>query len=105
MDRKEMPPAAQEALRRYREAGGKPERLDPVARALKKPTPRNCIAAKCWQCQGGDADPKPKERIRDCQIVDCGIWPLRPYTRIRGKADYYGGVHYSAESDGEGEES
>lgn len=78
---------AQEALRAKREAGESVERLDPIQKAAKKPTSlRLAITGKCWSCVGGDADPKPRDRIRNCTCYTCPLYPVRPYQK-KAKAD------------------
>jgi hypothetical protein len=56
-------------------------RLDPMARAATNPTSlRLAINGKCWDCQGGNADPGVNQRIRDCTSEKtCSLWPVRPY--------------------------
>jgi len=51
-----------------------------MERAAANPKSRKAaIAAKCWDCQGGDADPAPKRRIRECPSTGCPLYPVRPY--------------------------
>jgi hypothetical protein len=53
---------------------------NPIQKALKNPKSlRAAINAKCFDCQGQDADPAPKWRIGNCEISDCPLYPLRPY--------------------------
>lgn len=55
-------------------------RLDPVAKAKANPKSRRlAIAAKCWDCQGGDADPGVIRRIRECGVTRCPLHHVRPY--------------------------
>lgn len=55
-------------------------RLDPVAKAKTKPKSlRLAVTAKCWDCVGGDADPGPRQRIRECGVRRCPLHPVRPY--------------------------
>ena len=44
------------------------------------------IKNKCFMCVGGDADPGPRLRVRDCQIHDCPIYPVRPWQKIKGRS-------------------
>jgi hypothetical protein len=37
------------------------------------------VRAKCWDCEGRGADPGWQDRVRTCQITDCGLYHLRPY--------------------------
>jgi hypothetical protein len=53
---------------------------NPIEKALKNPKSlRAAINAKCFDCQGQDADPAPKWRIGNCEISDCPLYSLRPY--------------------------
>ena len=65
----------------WRAAGGeRPAPCDPMERARRNPQSRAlAIAAKCWDCQGGDADPGIRSRIRACPITRCALRPFRPY--------------------------
>lgn len=55
---------------------------DPVEIARANPTSlRAAINGKCWECQGGDADPGPRRRIRECEIPSCPLYPVRPYQK------------------------
>lgn len=74
-----------QALQAWRLAGG--ERLDPIERAKRNPQSRAlAINAKCWDCQGGDADPGIRARIRACPITRCALHAFRPYQRSEGEA-------------------
>lgn len=56
----------------------------PHEEALARPQSRVlAIRAKCWDCEGGDADPGWKQRVRDCVVPGCPLWHVRPY-RGRG---------------------
>ena len=58
---------------------------DPMERARNNPTSfRHAITAKCWDCQGGNADPHPRWRIGNCTMPDCPLWNLRPYQKYYG---------------------
>lgn len=39
----------------------------------------------CYECQGGDADPGPKIRVRDCTIEQCPLHPVRPWQQVKGR--------------------
>lgn len=68
------------AVQARRASGEAIVRLDPIERARRNPTSlRAAITGKCWECQGGDADPHPRQRIRDCEIHSCPLHPVRPY--------------------------
>ena len=87
-DGKDRLAAARAAQAAKRARGDKVEILDPVEKAKRNPASRAlAIAAKCWDCQGGDADPHPRWRIGNCQITDCPLWPLRPYQAQHGRPE------------------
>jgi len=68
------------AKRAKREAGETIEVLDPIEKARRNPhSLRAAINGKCWDCQGGYADPKPQQRIGECPSSQCCLWPVRPY--------------------------
>jgi hypothetical protein len=95
MDSDDMTPLqrAQQRIREMRAAGIAPERLDPTQRAARKPTSlRLAVTAKCWDCQGGDADGGVRLRVRDCPVARCSLHPVRPW---QGRA--------AVDSDDEGE--
>lgn len=74
----------QQRLAEMRAKGCTPERLDPLEKARRNPTSlRKAITAKCWDCIGAGADPNPREAIRECQIADCPLWPVRPWQARR----------------------
>jgi len=77
--------AAAEARRKRLEAGEKACR-DPIEKARENPSSlRLAINGKCWDCQGGDADPAPRWRIGNCTIPDCPLYPVRPYRHLEGR--------------------
>jgi len=60
--------------------GIKPERLNPLEKAAKSPrSAALAIRAKCYDCQGQDCDPGWRERVANCPIPKCPLYPLRPY--------------------------
>lgn len=67
-----------ERLKRAREsASGK--KLNPRERWEKKPTSlRVSVNAKCYECCGEEGYIR---RIRYCQIFDCPLWYVRPYSK------------------------
>lgn len=79
--------ASMQKAREERAASGvATTRLDPVERAKLHPKSRTlAINAKCWDCQGGDADPLPRRRIGQCECVDCPLHPVRPYQKQANK--------------------
>lgn len=53
---------------------------DPIQRAKRSPKSlRAAVDAKCWDCQGRNADPAPRWRIGNCQVGQCSLYPVRPY--------------------------
>ena len=65
-----------------KEAGIKAVILDPIEKARRYPQSlRFAINGKCWDCIGAGHDPNPRGAIRDCDIEDCTLWPVRPYQR------------------------
>jgi hypothetical protein len=71
---------ARAAMAARRAAGETIERLDPIEKARRNPTSlRLAINAKCWECVGGDGDPNPRQRIRDCTCSRCPLLAVRPY--------------------------
>lgn len=40
----------------------------------------------CFECVGGDDDPGPKLRVRDCRCMDCPLHPVRPWQRLKGRS-------------------
>lgn len=75
-----------DALAAWRAAGGVPTAArNPLQRAAENPTSRTlAIAAKCFDCQGGDADPAWRWRIGNCTTVACPLVPVRPYRHLEG---------------------
>ncbi len=58
--------------------------LDPIAKAAANPQSRAlAIAAKCYDCQGGDADPGWRWRIGNC-TARCPLVPVRPHQHLAG---------------------
>lgn len=61
------------------------ERLNPIEKAKRNPKSlRLAINAKCFDCEGQDADPRVQWRIGNCVIPDCPLWPVRPYQSLAG---------------------
>lgn len=42
------------------------------------------IESICFECVGAGADAAPKIRVRDCQIFDCPLHPVRPWQKVLG---------------------
>ena len=63
-------------------AGIKVVVLDPIEKARRNPKSlRLAINGKCFDCVGAGHDPNPRGAIRECAILDCSLWPVRPYQR------------------------
>ena len=68
-----------------RQAGIVPQRRNPIEKAHANPTSlRAAIDAKCFDCEGGDADPSIWWRIGNCVCPDCPLYPVRPHQRLFG---------------------
>ena len=66
---------AQEKRRQMKEAGIDIERLNPIEKAKRNPKSlRLAINAKCWDCSCGQ-----RLEIRECPVVQCPLYPVRPY--------------------------
>lgn len=60
---------------------------DPIEKLAEAPTSlRAAVTAKCWDCQGRDADPAPKWRIGNCSCDTCPLHAVRPWQRLAGTA-------------------
>jgi hypothetical protein len=54
-------------------------KMNPVERLATNPTSlRLAINARCYQCEGEDADPHVRQRIKTCPCTDCALWGVRP---------------------------
>lgn len=73
-------------LAAWRAAGGKSgPALDPITKAAANPTSRAlAILAKCYDCQGQDADTGWRWRIGNCD-APCPLAPVRPYQHMAGR--------------------
>jgi hypothetical protein len=72
--------AAKSRLLELREAGIAVHVLDPIEKARRNPKSlRLAITAKCWDCVGAGADPRPRANIRDCGVKACSLYPVRPF--------------------------
>jgi hypothetical protein len=61
---------------------GNIQRLNPLEKAGKNPKSlRLAVNAKCYECEGEDADPGWRGRIKECIIPDCPLRPVRPYRK------------------------
>lgn len=69
-------------------ARGELVRLNPIDKAKANPTSlRLAITAKCYDCEGQDADPGVRQRIGTCGIKTCPLWPVRPWQRLAAGED------------------
>ena len=76
---------ARAALKAKREAS-QAIRRDPVEKARANPNSlRLAINAKCYDCQGCDADPCVEWRIGNCECPECPLYPVRPYQDLCDK--------------------
>ena len=58
---------------------------NPLEKLAEMPTSlRRAVTAKCFQCEGEDADPGIKWRIGNCEIADCALHPVRPFQSTLG---------------------
>ena len=65
-----------------KDAGVKPVLLNPIEKARRNPQSlRLAINGQCYGCVGAGHDPNPINAIRECEIKDCTLWPVRPYQR------------------------
>lgn len=75
---------AHDKIKLMREAGIKIIKKDPIQKAKENPESlRLAINAKCWECIGAGHDPNPRAEIKNCLCVDCPLYPLRPYQKIK----------------------
>ena len=71
-------------LKKWRESGEVAIRRTPLEKAKLKPESlRLAVNAKCYDCQGRDADPKVSWRIGNCECTDCPLYSVRPYQRLK----------------------
>ncbi len=77
-----------------------PVRLNPLEKLAAHPTSlRASINAKCYQCEGEDADPKVRHRIGSCLVTSCGLWAVRPYQHMSMASDDGDQDHDQGEAD------
>ncbi len=68
-----------------RKAGGLKATRTPLEKVAEDPASRTkAIAAKCYDCVGGDTDPCWPWRVGNCDIHDCGLHSVRPHKRREG---------------------
>lgn len=61
-----------------RAAGWKPA-TNPQEKHERRPTMKNAIGAKCYDCMGGADTVNVREEIRCCTSLACALWRFRPY--------------------------
>lgn len=62
-------------------AAGTLEILNPIEKATRNPTSlRMAINGKCYDC-GGQDQPNWRKRIKYCNIINCTLHPVRPYSK------------------------
>ena len=75
--------AARAAAAAKRAAGEKIERKTPLQKLADSPLSlRAAVNAKCYQCEGEDADPGVRWRIGNCACASCALHAVRPYQRL-----------------------
>jgi hypothetical protein len=76
---------ARQARKTMQEAGIPVKVKNPLEKLADKPQSlRRAIDAKCYQCEGEDADPAVKWRIGNCLCADCALYAVRPHQRLKG---------------------
>lgn len=48
--------------------------MHPVIDRAAKGSLKAAVKLKCWECSG-----EQKGEIKHCEIIDCALWPVRPY--------------------------
>ena len=74
-------------VRQERIAAGLSAVPDAIEKALANPQSRQlAIEGKCFDCEGGNADPGLHWRIGNCDIGPerCTLHPFRPYQHLKG---------------------
>ena len=68
-------------------AAGQPVRVKtPLEKLAAKPLSlRLAASARCYQCEGEDADPAVKWRIGNCTNDVCALHAVRPYQYMHGR--------------------
>ncbi len=69
---------------RKRKAGEIPPpiRRNPTQRSQDNPSSlRKAINALCYECVGADSDSNWMARIKFCQILNCSLHKVRPYSK------------------------
>lgn len=76
---------ARAKMAEMREQGIVIQKRDPYQIAAADPKSlRKAVNAKCWDCQGGGADPNTRQAVGQCGITDCSLWPVRPWQDAAG---------------------
>ena len=53
--------------------------------AAKGTSLKGLVEDTCFGCVGGNDDPGPKLRVRDCAVEDCPLRPVRPWQHLKGR--------------------
>ena len=48
---------------------------------LARPSYEYAVRARCWECVAGDDDVGARDRIAECAVTSCRLWPARPYKK------------------------
>jgi len=77
---------AQAAQKAMRDAGIAIRPKNPLEKLAERPDSlRLAVNAKCYQCEGEDADPSVKWRIGNRLCEDtCALYAVRPYQHLQG---------------------
>jgi len=73
-----------DAVRKYQDA-----RTRGVAKSIR---------SACFDCVGGDDDPGPRQRARDCGVFGCPLHAVRPWQGVLGRLGQGLGVRKSAQN-------
>lgn len=77
---------AKQRKREARLAQGLAPTQSPADKLAENPSSlRLAINAKCWDCEGRDADPAVNWRIGNCVIPKCPLYAVRPFQKHKGK--------------------
>lgn len=76
---------ARQARKAMQEAGIAVRIKNPLEKLADNPTSlRLAINAKCYQCEGEDADQNVRWRIGNCVVPKCGLFAVRPHQHLHG---------------------
>ena len=81
-----MQAAAQKAREQRKVDGIKIEQRNPLQKLDDNPKSlRRAVNAKCFDCEGQDADPCWKWRVGNCTCPSCPLFSVRPYQNMEGR--------------------